>query len=123
MLNFNNNMPIYIQVIDTIKQDIVKGILKSGEKMPSSRDLSMQIGINMNTVARVYKELEMDGIVFTKRGIGTFVTESKETILRIKNEYCDNLIKDFVDGMKNIGLKNKEIMEIINNRLEDYEDE
>ena len=73
-MEFNNNIPIYLQVIEKIKQDIVSGKLKPGEKMPSSRDYSNELGINFNTVARVYRELESEEIVFTKRGLGTFIT-------------------------------------------------
>ncbi len=102
-MEFNNNMPIYLQVIHKLKQDIVTGKLKLGEKMPSSRDYSNELGLNFNTVARVYKEMEMEGIVFTKRGLGTFITESSEKVESIRLEMAKELIENFVDGMLQIG--------------------
>jgi len=62
-MEFNNNIPIYIQVMEKIKQEIVTSRLKPGDKMPSSRDYSVELGINFNTVARVYKEMEMEELI------------------------------------------------------------
>ncbi len=112
-MEFNNNMPIYLQVIHKLKQDIVTGKLKLGEKMPSSRDYSNELGLNFNTVARVYKEMEMEGIVFTKRGLGTFITESSEKVESIRLEMAKELIENFVDGMLQIGFTQEDMINFI----------
>lgn len=119
-MEFNNNIPIYLQVIEKIKQDIVSGKLKPGEKMPSSRDYSYELGINFNTVARVYKELEMEEIVFTKRGLGTFVTESTQLIEKLRKNMAEKLVEEFVSGMKQIGYTQEEMINFIKskNRIE-----
>ena len=113
MLEFNNNIPIYLQVIERIKQDIVSGKLKPGEKLPSSREYSNELGINFNTVARVYKELEMEEIVFTKRGLGTFITESKEQIENLRYIMAKERISGFIDGMKQLGYTKADMIKFI----------
>jgi GntR family transcriptional regulator len=123
-LEFNNNIPIYLQVIEKIKQDIVSGKLKPGEKMPSSRDYSNELGINFNTVARVYRELENEEIVFTKRGLGTFITESDQIIEKLRYTMAKNQITAFIDGMKQLGYTKEDMIKFIeteNNYLEGNE--
>ena len=112
-LEFNNNIPIYLQVIEKIKQDIVSGKLKPGEKMQSSREYSNELGINFNTVARVYKELEMEEIVFTKRGLGTFITESTEQINSLRYDMAKKQIVTFIKGMKQLGYTKEEMIRFI----------
>ncbi|NLL59784.1 MAG: GntR family transcriptional regulator [Tissierellia bacterium] len=99
--------------MERIKQDIVSGKLKPGEKMPSSRDYSYELGINFNTVARVYKELENEKILFTKRGLGTFITESKEQIEDLRYAMAKNLIATFVEGMEQLGYSKKDMIKFI----------
>mgnify|MGYP003764564133 FL=1 len=123
-MEFNNNIPIYLQVIEKIKQDIVSGKLKPGEKMPSSRDYSNELGINFNTVARVYRELESEEIVFTKRGLGTFITESNQIIEKLRYTMAKNQITAFIDGMKQLGYTKEDMIKFIeteNNYLEGNE--
>ncbi len=123
-MEFNNNIPIYLQVIEKIKQDIVSGKLKPGEKMPSSRDYSNELGINFNTVARVYRELENEEIVFTKRGLGTFITESDQIIEKLRYTMAKNQITTFIDGMKQLGYTKEDMIKFIeteNNYLEGNE--
>ena len=74
-MEFENNIPIYIQVINQIKKDIITGKLPMGVKLPSTRELAVLYHINPNTAGRVYKEMELQNMCYTKRGLGTFVTE------------------------------------------------
>ena len=123
-LEFNNNIPIYLQVMEKVKQDIVSGKLKPGEKMQSSREYSNELGINFNTVARVYKELENEKIVFTKRGLGTFITESTEQINSLRYDMAKKQIVTFIKGMEQIGYTKEEMIRFIemeNNYIEGNE--
>ena len=72
-MEYNPALPIYLQVANSIKRDIVTGRLELGARLPSVRDLAVAYTINPNTVSRVYKELEMEDVCFTRRGMGTFV--------------------------------------------------
>lgn len=75
-MEFKTNIPIYLQVIEDIKQKIIAGTLPLGSKLPSSRELAIEYQINPNTAARIYSEMESMGLSYTRRGIGTFVTEN-----------------------------------------------
>lgn len=112
-MEFNNNLPIYVQVIHDIKMNIIKGNIGLGEKLPSGRDLALQYKINPNTASRIYKELEMDEICFTKRGLGTYITEDKNKLLDMKEEMSKQLIEDFILGMKDLGFEKEEVINIL----------
>ena len=118
-MEYNNNLPIYLQVINQIKKDMIQGRLLMGEKLPSTRELAVQYQINPNTAVRVYKEMEQSGMCFTKRGLGTFVTEDVEVIRKMKEAMAEELLKSFVKEMRDIGFSKEELMTIIEKRLED----
>jgi GntR family transcriptional regulator len=115
-MEFNNNFPIYLQIIDSIKQDIVVGKLKAGQKMPSVRELAGTLKVNPNTIQRVYQELDREKITFTKRGMGTYVTEEKKIINSLREELSKKIIIDFVEGMNRLGFSDKEMI----NTLKEY---
>ena len=117
-MEFNAAIPIYLQVITMIKRDIVTGELQLGAKMPSVRDMALQYTINPNTASRVYKELENEGICFTRRGMGTFVTEEKEKVKQLKEEMASELMKQFLDGMKQLGISEEEAIQMIKEKTE-----
>lgn len=112
-MNFDNSIPIYLQVIDKIKTDIITGRLNPGDKMPSTRDLAKELGINPNTASRVYKEMELLNLCFTKRGLGTFITESRDVVDTIKDEMANELVDDFVGGMKKLGISYEDMIKHI----------
>ena len=113
LLEFKNNSPIYLQVIDDMKKRIVLGEVKLGERMPSTRELALQYQVNPNTAVRVYNEMENMGIVFTKRGLGTFVTEDVEKYNSIRKEMAGEYVSSFVEGMSQIGFSKEEILKCI----------
>ena len=115
-MDFNNNFPIYLQIIDNIKQDIVVGKLKAGQKMPSVRELAGTLKVNPNTIQRVYQELDREKVTFTKRGMGTYVTEEEKTIRSLKEEISQKIIMDFIKGMNKLGFSKEEMI----NTLKEY---
>lgn len=117
-MKFNNNMPIYLQVIDDIKKDIVTGVLAMGDKLPSGRDLALKYKINPNTANRIYKELEAEEVCFTRRGIGTYITEEPEKIRSVKEKMAESLLKIFLEGMKNLGYTKEEVHNQIDEKYE-----
>ena len=112
-MEFDNSIPIYVQIINKIKRDLVVGIIKPGDKMLSARDLAKNLGINPNTAARVYNELERDGLCFTKRGIGTFITDREIIIETIKHEMAESLINEFIKGMNELGFSKEDMIKLI----------
>lgn len=115
-MEYNAALPIYLQVVTMIKRDIVTGELLLGAKMPSVRDMALQYTINPNTVSRVYKELENEGICFTKRGMGTFVTEESAKVEQLKKEMAQELLEQFLTGMKKLGISEEEAIKMIKER-------
>ena len=114
--NFNDKLPIYIQIIYKIKKDIISSNIKPGEKLPSVRELSSKLKVNPNTISRVYQEIEREGITFTQRGTGTFIKEDTAMIDSIKKEMAGELIADFLQGMKNMGYTKEEIIKVISDK-------
>lgn len=109
----NSSLPIYLQVANLIKRDIVTGKRELGEKLPSVRELAVSYTINPNTVSRVYKELEMEGVCFTRRGMGTFVTENPKKVKSMKEEMAGTLIREFLEGMQQLGFTRAEAIRIL----------
>lgn len=112
-MDFTTDVPIYIQIMELIKTDIVTGKLQKGEKMMSTRDLAISLKVNPNTVQRVYRELEQEEVCFTKRGMGTFVTEDEVKICELKESLADEKIKMFIESMKSLNLNVEDIIKKI----------
>ena len=112
-LEFNNNMPIYLQVADDIKKQLITGKIKTGDKLPSNNELAAMYKVNPNTVQRIYKHLEMEGICYTKRGLGTFVMENENLVENIKNQMVNSIVKDFIEKMHSLDYTDNDIIEII----------
>lgn len=112
-IEFDNNMPIYIQIMNYIKKEIVIGNLKAGDKIPAVRELALELQINPNTVQRTFQELERDGIVETKRGLGRYVTSEESKIMEIKKEMAGDLLGRFIQGMQELGFANNDIVTIV----------
>lgn len=115
-MQFNTREPIYLQVIDDIKKRLVTGKIQPGEKLPSTRTLSEEYGINANTAARIYKEMETMGLCYTKRGLGTYVSESEEMVEDIKKAMAEKYISQFIEEMLGLGYGIDELIECIQKR-------
>lgn len=115
-MNFNPGMPIYLQVVDDIKKQIVLGKFRPGDKLPSSKELAVNYNINPNTAARVYQELEFQGVCVVKRGLGTFVTESEEVIASTRKDMVRKVTDSFITEIRQLGLDYKEMYELIRER-------
>ena len=112
-MNFDPMSPIWLQVATRLKQQIVTGELPPGSKLPGGRDLALQYGINPNTAARIYQEMEREGLCRTQRGLGTFVTESRETIEALREEMARQAVSRFLSDLKGLGLTRKDAVELI----------
>ncbi|MFD1851168.1 GntR family transcriptional regulator [Oceanobacillus bengalensis] len=118
-LEFDANKPIYLQLIHRISSEIVRGDKREGEKLPSVREYAVEVGVNTNTISRVYRELELLQIVTTKRGQGTFVTEDVNRLTRLREEMKQEQIKQFIMDMQEMGFSINEMLEgIMNNGSE-----
>ncbi|MBB3867689.1 GntR family transcriptional regulator [Parageobacillus toebii NBRC 107807] len=100
---FDTTKPIYIQIMEKINKKIVRNEWKAGDKLPSVREMAVETGVNPNTIQRTYSELERMGIVETRRGQGTFVTENVEVIERLREQMKRDVVTDFIRNMTELG--------------------
>jgi GntR family transcriptional regulator len=117
-----SGIPIYVQLKEQIIHAIEKGSLKPGDQLPSVRTLSENLIINPNTVIKIYRELEMAGILEIRHGAGAFVGE--KIINELKTEKIrqgTNSVKKVVEQLINIGLKTDEIRRIVESELQERE--
>ena len=98
--------PIYLQIMEEIKKRTVRGQYKTGEQLPSVRELAKEIGVNPNTIARVYMELEREGFILTRRGQGSFITEESGRIEKEREKLADDATKRFIKEITDIELHN-----------------
>ena len=113
---FDNNMPIYIQITNTIKLQIVTNQLKPGDKLPTVRDLAEIVGVNPNTVQRALSDLEAEGFVYSVRTTGRYVTDNQELITQTRLHLAQKELENFVNNMLDLGFSQDELTE----RLDDY---
>jgi len=117
-MDFDNTVPIYVQIMNLIKKEIILGKLQLGEKVLSTREYAQNLKVNPNTMVRVFNELEREGVTFTKRGIGTFITESKDRVESMKREMAEDIVRNFIDGMLELGFTFNDMIDLIKYRLE-----
>ncbi|MFS5166903.1 GntR family transcriptional regulator [Streptococcus agalactiae] len=106
---FNEKSPIYSQIAEHIKIQIVSQEIKSGDQLPTVRELAQEAGVNPNTMQRAFTELEREGMVFSQRTSGRFVTEDNLLIGKIRQQVAKAELATFVNNMKKIGYKLDEI--------------
>jgi DNA-binding transcriptional regulator YhcF (GntR family) len=121
--NLNSDRPIYSQLVDKIKMDIVSGIYKPGDKIPSVRELAADASVNPNTMQKALSELERDGLVYTQRTSGRYITEDQNMINNMKNQLAFEQISEFFEKMKLLGYKREETMQLIENAFKGEKNE
>lgn len=102
-MSFSASTPIYLQVVDRLKRDIVSGRRAPGERLESVRALAEGYGINLNTVQRACAQLEREGVIVTRRGVGSFVTEDRALLERLREEMADEVAARFRAEMEALG--------------------
>ena len=107
-MDFDPMSPIWLQVVNRIKGSIVTGTIGPGEKLPGGRDLALQFSINPNTAARVYQELEREGLCETRRGMGTYVTADVSRIDALREELARQAVDLFLKKIESLGITRRE---------------
>ena len=115
---FDNNIPIYIQLVEQLKIYIISGKINNGERLPSVRDLALLTKVNPNTMQKALVELEELKLIYTERTNGKFVTTNKKLIEKYKKEYAYELSQKYFNSMKNIGFDKNDAIKYLES-LED----
>ena len=113
--NFDNNVPIYIQLVEQLKIYIISGKRSPGERLPSVRELALQTKVNPNTMQKALVELEELKLVYTERTNGKYVTNDRKLIDKYKKKYAGEISKNYFDMMKNIGFDQNSTIEYLKN--------
>lgn len=121
--NLDNNMPIYLQLIDRIQRDIISGRYGPGDKLPSVRELAVEAAVNPNTMQKALSELERGGLVYSQRTSGRFITEDEELLKELKREQAAGYLAEFMANMHNLGLKDEEIRALFEEAMEGEKEE
>ena len=118
-MEFQSNIPIYVQLIDVIKLQIVSGKLKPGDKLKSVRDLAMEYGVNPNTMQKALAELEWDGLLYTVRTTGRYVTEDADLIGKLREQLAAERIQQFLKEMEQFGYSKQEMQQLLERYMEE----
>ena len=114
----SSSVPVYAQIVEQVKHGVASGLLIEGDKLPSIRALGKELRVNPNTIIRAYRELEVEGIVISKRGQGSYVTCSGSTLT--DEGKCEMLVKN-VDKMLieayHLQLDNEKVLELVKKRM------
>lgn len=101
---FDNERPIYIQLVEKIRIDIVSGKFKKGQRLPSVRELALMLKVNPNTMQKALAELENEKLIYTERTNGKFVTEDEKLIEKTKKNLAKEKVNNYLNSMENIGI-------------------
>lgn len=116
-----SDRPIYAQLVEQIQLMIVSGVYPAGSKLPSVRDLAAEAAVNPNTMQRALSQLETDGLLFSQRTSGRFVTEDVEKIMQIKNGLALEVIHEFLSKMNQLGYDAQQTYSLLNNMIKEEE--
>ena len=115
---FDEKSPIYLQIACRVKLKIASKELSMGQQLLPVREFAQEAGVNPNTVQRAFQELEKEGLVYSARTSGRFVTEDEKLIDQKRHEIAQSLMKNFVTEMAAIGFSSAEIKAIITDYIE-----
>lgn len=113
-LDQSSGVPIYRQIIQQIEYAVLSGQMKTGDKLPTIRSLSVELKINSNTIAKAYSELEIRGILKTQAGTGTFIAEhGMKPEQGIRRQKVQEIVNRFLQDMQVLGVERDELLELI----------
>ena len=121
-INTTAGVPIYQQLIEQICSAIARGRLSADERLPSVREMSHTLVVNPNTVARAYTELEREGTLYTRPGLGVFVSRSRPAMpKKVRRERLMHSIDQFLVAAVHLGCENAEVLELVDERMKQFQ--
>lgn len=121
-LDENSNIPLWVQLKNRLSYLIVTGSYAFGDKMPAVRELSVRLNIAYNTVSKVYRDLERDGLIRTKRGSGTFVTYERNDNVDRPDIVLETMVIDLVNQVRKTGMTDDELLALVKKHLGGVDD-
>ncbi len=120
-LDLNNNTPIYLQIADMIRNSVITGDLSEGDAIPSVRQVSVEYGLNPQTILNATQLLIQEDVIEKRRGLGMFVKEgARESLVKLESDrFKQEVITDFVSRGKNLGYSQKQLCDLVKERYEE----
>ena len=119
LIDIRSGVPFYRQIIEQVKFAIARGDLEAGDRLPTVRQLAVDLSINPNTVIRAYRELEIEGMLDTQQGSGTFVSNHRPDIDRLERQrMLDQILTDLLARASAYGFTLDEVLEGLRQRKE-----
>src|SRR5579863_1246634 len=115
-LNASSGVPLYVQLMEQVKHAVETGALRPGDQLPTIRALAQELVMNSNTVVRAYRELEHEGIVELRHGLGAFISDSVEERARIMRK-AQSVVQSAIDRLQSMGVTADEIRRLFENEL------
>jgi GntR family transcriptional regulator len=120
LLDDRSGIPIYRQIIEQVKSSIARGSLGAGDQLPTVRHLAVELSINPNTVIRAYREMEIEGLLETQQGSGTFVSQKRPDIDEVERErMMDQIITEMLARATSHGFSVEDLTEALRRYQED----
>jgi GntR family transcriptional regulator len=118
-LDFRSGSPIYSQIVEQVKQQVLSGALKPGDQLPTVRALALELRVNFNTVARAYRLLDEAGIISTQQGRGTYILEvpPPERTDKLRQQALEALTRDYLSEAHRLGCSSDEISKTLEEQL------
>ncbi len=110
---FKDGIPIYTQIIEQIKSFILSGEFQPGQQVPPVRELAVDAGVNPNTMQRALAELEREGLLYSVRTSGRFVTDDAQTLADLRKTLGNSYIEDLFRNLEKLGMTNEEIIHAV----------
>lgn len=114
-MEYSEHKPIYLQNVDLMQENILRGEWREEERIPSVREMGAMVGVNPNTIVRSYQLLESQDIIYNKRGLGYFVKEGAVERIKesVKREFIANELPQFKAKARMLGITNEELMDLL----------
>jgi GntR family transcriptional regulator len=119
-IDFRSGIPIYTQIVEQVKQQLVSGLLEPGDQLPTVRALALELRVNFNTVARAYRLLDEASIISTQQGRGTYILEipPPERTEKLRQQALEALTRDYLNEALRLGSSPEEISKTLKEQLE-----
>lgn len=117
-----SRLPIYRQLMDQVRQAVARGRLKPGTRLPSVRQLSRELVVNPNTIARAYSELEREGVLNTRQGLGVFVAEPQDDLSAgARRERLTEALDRFLTEAVHLGFSGEDVLSAVAKRIKAFQ--
>jgi GntR family transcriptional regulator len=123
-IDFRSGIPIYLQVVERIKERLAAGQLRPGDQLPTVRSLAMELRVNFNTIARAYRIMDDSGIISTQQGRGTFILElpSPEVSESIRQKALEELTRRYLADAERLGISPEELEGVLNKQIRQWKE-